>query len=69
MSSAVMPEAQRGGAVAIVEEEPVVAGRNTCPTAAPIASWPTPLIWKKILFWRLSWISLSSTLRESNIVR
>jgi len=28
-----------------------------------IASWPAPLIWKKIRLWFLSWISLSSMRR------
>src|SRR5688572_21412381 len=39
------------------------------PAAVRTASWPAPEIWKKILFCRLSWISLSSSLRDSNMVR
>ena len=50
-------------------EEPVVAGRRTIPAATPIASCPAPLIWKKIFFWRLSWISLSSIRRDKYMVR
>src|ERR1039457_1299334 len=33
------------------------------------ASCPAPLIWKKILFWRLSWISLSSIRRDVTMFR
>src|ERR1039457_4509406 len=33
------------------------------------ASCPAPLIWKKILFWRLSWISLSSIWRDVTMFR
>src|SRR5688500_9392996 len=39
------------------------------PAATRMASWPAPLIWKKTLFCRLSWIPLSSTLRDRYIVR
>src|SRR5512140_824220 len=34
-----------------------------------MASCPAPLIWKKILFWRLSWISLSSIRRDVSMFR
>ena len=39
------------------------------PAAVRTASWPAPLIWKKIRLWFLSWISLSSSFRDSTIVR
>ena len=39
------------------------------PAAVRMASWPAPEIWKKILFCRLSWISLSSMRRDRSIVR
>ena len=39
------------------------------PAAIWIASWPAPLIWKKILLCCLSWISLSSSLRDNSIRR
>src|SRR5687768_3078980 len=39
------------------------------PAAVRTASWPAPEIWKKIRFWRLSWISLSSRRRDRSIVR
>ena len=44
-------------------------GLNTKPAAVRTASWPAPEIWKKILFWRLSWISLSSSRRDRSMVR
>ena len=37
---------------------------SVMPAATSIASWPAPLIWKKIWLWFLSWISLSSSLRD-----
>src|SRR6185437_10670928 len=39
------------------------------PAAVSTASCPAPEIWKKILFWRLSWISLSSSRRDRYMVR
>src|SRR3982751_3442937 len=39
------------------------------PAATSTASCPAPLIWKKIRLWFLSWISLSSSLRDSTISR
>ena len=44
-------------------------GGSTMPAAVSTASWPAPEIWKKILFWRLSWISLSSSRRDRSMVR
>ena len=44
-------------------------GRSTLAAATSTASWPAPEIWKKILFCRLSWISLSSIRRDSSIRR
>ena len=41
----------------------------TIPAAVRIASWPAPEIWKKIRFWRLSWISLSSIRRDRYMFR
>ena len=43
--------------------------RSTIPAAQSTASCPAPEIWKKILFWRLSWISLSSSRRDRSMVR
>ena len=60
-------EAER--AVAIVEVEPVVGGPEHHARGVSTASWPAPEIWKKILFCRLSWISLSSSRRDRSIVR
>ena len=63
-------EAEAERAVAVVGVEPVV-GRAEAPWRRPTstASWPAPEIWKKILFCRLSWISLSSIRRDSSISR
>ena len=57
-------ERQAQRAVAVVGKTQSTPGRRCMPAAARIASWPAPLIWKKIWLWFLSWISLSSSFRD-----